>query len=329
MIALHKNEYESSNLTASDHFTRGELRRKQSESKPLTDFKWNCHYCDHAVSYASMKRHLLYLHKDEFESSKLAARNHFSQGELRLQDKSIPKQVIDFKWNCRHCDNIVSYKNRKRHLRTAHRTEFESDLPVSAHFRQGELATTYRRKNSPDYKWVCKHCEKEVGYWDMRQHLKVHKYTIGSSSYRIHFNRGDLIVRDEHQSKDVWKCNYCASEVAYESMTAHLRSKKHRNDRSIPIQATKKANLAKEHFSRIELEDKRSSDGNLSSEEDSGDDNESIISSSSEAGDSDDEGDLTDGTESRQAESEDNGVETVLLSVVNQCFKEVSSINTD
>ena len=56
MRAFHKTKLESdSNSAVKDHFIRGELRRKQSKSKPLVDYNWKCNHCDRSMSYSYLK----------------------------------------------------------------------------------------------------------------------------------------------------------------------------------------------------------------------------------------------------------------------------------
>ena len=144
MLKIHKTELESSNFPAKDHFTRGELKRKQDGSNPVTNYKWICNHCDRSLDhYNSMKPHMLAFHKDKLEFSNLSAKDHFTKGELR----SNSTRVVDYKWNCNHCDRSFVYYSMKPHMLTLHKTELESsNLSAKDHFTKGELRTAVHRK---------------------------------------------------------------------------------------------------------------------------------------------------------------------------------------
>ena len=128
MRAFHETKLESdSNLSAKDHFIRGELRRKQDSSKALMGYNWRCNYCDQSVAYKSLKPHMLKMHKTEFEASSLSVTGHCTRGELR-------------KWNCNYCDQTVIDSSLKKHMLTFHANESDD------HFI----------KTVMDYNWNCK-----------------------------------------------------------------------------------------------------------------------------------------------------------------------------
>ena len=244
---------------AKNHFSRGELQPlgdhsssgKESASKPrqrLSDFTWNCKYCQKRIGYFSTTSHMRMKHKNKFESSNLPVRSHFTQGALR--EVSGRKRVKDYKWKCKHCDKQVMYDTMKYHLRSVHKNEFESsNLPDRNHFTQGTLREASERKGVKDYKWKCKYCDKQVVYDSMKYHLRsVHKKEFESSNLPVrgHFTQGSLSGRK--RVKDYkWKCNYCESEVGYEHMKNHLLSVSHRSD-GIEIGSS-----LKNHFTRGQL----------------------------------------------------------------------------
>ena len=88
-----------------------------------------------------MKRHMLTVHKTEFESdSNLAAKDHFIRGELKRKQNNL-KTVNNYNWKCKHCDQSYVYKSLRPHMLTFHKTEFEK-LPCTINRRKKQQRAT-------------------------------------------------------------------------------------------------------------------------------------------------------------------------------------------
>ena len=227
LLTFHKTEFESSNSSTKDHFTKGELKGKQDETKPVKNFKWNCNHCDRSFVRGSLKKHLLTFHKTEFESSNSSVNDHCTKGEKGNHDETKP-HVVDFKWSCNHCLRSLDYHSLKNHLLNFHKTELESsNLSVSDHFTKGELKSNSTRMK--DFKWNCNHCDRSFVYSSMKNHLlRSHKIELESSdlSFKDHFTKGELRSTSKkiYMGDYTWICRLCEEEIRYDSVYNHLTS---------------------------------------------------------------------------------------------------------
>lgn len=269
IVCVHKDEVDPANFgvnyLSKNHFTRGELNDKEPR---VSDYKWDCKYCNKSVGYKNKKSHIATTHKDLAVDSS----DHFTRGRLYFQDQK-KGRLADYKWICNYCDKSVGYEQMKRHVLSAVHQDLEP-LELNAnylsnnYFTRGELRQDGHddppKARVRDFKWICNYCQTSVGYENRKRHLAtVHRDREIAPDVE-HFRRGNFIVRDQDPSSYIWQCNYCSSQMRYHSIVCHITSAKHAE---IQIERTGLGYLSQTHFTRGERRPYCVSDNNVSSTE--------------------------------------------------------------
>lgn len=110
-------------------------------------------------------------------------------------------------------------------------------------------------KRSKVFMWKCRHCTEEVTHGNLKEHMFASHCNVKLSAENKtfeylsthHFNQGRYKAKQDHPSRNYWKCNHCGKKMMYYNLKAHLQTKLHDD---IDIDATTLSEISKKHFTQ-------------------------------------------------------------------------------